>query len=144
MNGLYLTADSAFAVPDGYVDRTVNMLEWTIEKTNDKLSLIAQREKVPPKTNLDAYVAKQTKNYDTVFEAYRVEETFEKERSLAEASHLAFRFKREREVLYTHQAFVLINGQVLVFTVSAKAVHRARGDSVVEGLMNSLEFRELP
>ena len=52
--------------------------------------------------------------------------------------------KREREVLYTHQAFVLVADQVLIFTVSAKAVHRARVDSVVEGLMNSLEFRELP
>lgn len=141
MSASYIMADARFAVPEGFHDRSVNVLEWAIEG-GDKLSLIAQRDAVASTVSLDEYVTTQTKSYPIEFDAYRVETETAAERPLAEARQLSFRFKREREVLYTHQVFVLAAGQVLVFTVTAKAIHRGRVDELMARVMGSLELRE--
>jgi hypothetical protein len=142
MSGRYFTSDAAFTLPDGLTDRTVNILEWTVERTSDRLTLLLQREKVTPAVSLEDFVSKHTRSYAGEFEAYHLEQQVARESDLAEAVHLTFRFKKQHMVLYTHQAFVHVGPLILVFTASAKATHRDRVDELVDAVMRTLEIRE--
>jgi hypothetical protein len=141
--------EGVVSLPRGFRDRSVQMLEWTVDNSSS-LVLVIQRERLgaggvagSPAT-LDAYVASETRDYPTRFLGYRLEETeypdpFDGAYPIARR---VFRWKNERDVLYNHQVFVLSAPLVLVFTVTAKAVHRERADKLVKDALVDLRFRE--
>lgn len=137
----YLTADAAFALPPGFADRSVNIFEWAIGTSGDRLGLVLQRDRVKTK-DLEAYVAKETKPYATRFDGYKLDGEEMVESSIAEAFHKRFRFKKDGDIVFMHQVFVLTGDRILLFTATAKAAHRETVEALVAELMGSLDLRE--
>ncbi len=133
----------------GFRDRTVNALEWTLEG-GDRVGLVVQREQLPrpegeaaPRPGaLERFVAEQTRDYPTRFSGFHLDnEEVTAADSSFEMRRKAFRWRHEQEVLYHHQAFVLADFTVLVFTTSAKARHREAVDRLLHEVLAELRVR---
>lgn len=138
----YRVGDIGFDLPEGFEDRSVNIFEWPSE--GGRIGLVVQRESARRELDLSAYVAEQTRDYATRFDAFRLEAQDADELPLAQVRSKRFRFKREQEVFFTHQAFVHNEGTVFVFTGSGKASQREIVDDLVGNLIQSLHLREAP
>jgi hypothetical protein len=140
----YYMDDATITLPGGYVDHTTNALEWPIDG-DQKVGLIIQRERLlgASADALNRYVAKQTKGYPAQFSGYKLEQA---DVASAEAGfemrRLAFRWQKEQEVLYHNQVFVLVRGDVMVMTASAKARYREAVNHLVEHALEGLRVRE--
>jgi hypothetical protein len=142
----YYMDDCTIVVPAGPRDRTVNALEWELEN-GDKLALVIQREPLPVITpgapvSLSAYVATQTADLPSQLAGFRLE----REEATAagapfEIERRAFRWKREQNVLYHHQAYVRVGDGVVVLTVTGKALHRDAIDHVLDQALADLHVR---
>lgn len=144
MRELYRMDDWVVPIPPGFTDRSINVLEWRLEDSTDKLALVVQREYVPAGTNLELYVKKETKNYAGKFLGYRLEreDTHEGAVPGSKVKHNSFRYKKDNDVIYTHQAFVLIGQQIVLVTGTAKANFKSTVDEVVDEAVNGLKLRE--
>lgn len=144
MTELYRMDDWVVPIPTGFTDRSINVLEWRLEDSTDKLALVVQREYVPTGTKLDKYVKKETKNYPSKFLGYRLERDDAHEGAVpgSQVCHNAFRYKKDNDVIYTHQAFVLLGVQIVLLTGTAKATFKSTVDEVVDEAVNGLKLRE--
>lgn len=140
----YCMDDASLTLPGGYTDRTSNVIEWSLEG-GDKVVLVVQRDWLPPAGGADAfarYVAAQTRVYPSRFEGFYLERD---EVAAGDAGFAmcrkVFRWRREQDVLYHHQVFVLLGAGVLVLTASAKALHRDAVDHLLEGALGGLQVR---
>jgi hypothetical protein len=144
----YYMDDGAISVPTGFVDRTVNALEWPLEG-GDKLALVVQRhprpraaEGEPPAHVLEHYVTSETRIYPAQFTGYHVEKDEASGGGSAfEMRRLAFRWLNDQEVLYHHQVFALVGEVVLVLTCAAKARHREAVDRLLDVALADLRGR---
>jgi hypothetical protein len=141
----YYMDDCTIAVPAGFVDRTMNMLEWPLEG-GDRIGLVVQRERLPPDVAgaaaLDRYVAAQVKAYPAQFAGFHLERDDAGDSdSVYELRRKTFRWRHEQGVLYHHQLFVLAGAAVLVITGSAKARHREAVDRIVDEALSGLRVR---
>lgn len=148
---LYYADDCTLTVPAGFRDRTTNLLEWKTPE-GDSIALAIQRdplpappteEALPPAAALEQYVADQTRSYPTQFAGFRLErdEVTAGDAGGFEMRRKAFRWKNGEDVLYHHQAFVIVGEKILVLTSAAKARHRAAVDHLVENALNDLRVR---
>jgi len=139
---VYHTDDCVLHLPEGFVDKTLNVLEWSLE-SGDTVVLVVQREGLTEALSFDQYIARETRAYPSQFAAFH-EDGVERA-SLGDGidvHHLKFRWKREQDVLYHHQAFVDAGKRVLVLTATSKASHRGEVDGVIERALGELKFRE--
>lgn len=139
---VYHMDDCVLSLPEGFVDRSINVLEWPLP-SGDTVVLVVQRERLSKDLGFDGYIAQETKSYPSQFEAFHDEgeERASLEYDVA-VHHLKFRWKRDRDVLYNHQAFVDAGEAVIVLTVTGKASHKGEADSVIERSLEKLKFRE--
>jgi hypothetical protein len=148
---LYYADDCTLTVPAGFRDRTTNLLEWKTPE-GDSIALAIQREPLParppeealpPAAVLQQYVDEQTRTYPTQFAGFRLErdEVAAGDGGGFEMRRKAFRWKNGEDVLYHHQAFVIIGERILVLTAAAKARHRNAVDHLVEEALNDLRVR---
>ncbi len=134
--------DAVLALPAGYLDKSVNVLEWQVEN-GERVVLVVQRERLPEGRSFDEYVETETKDYAKRFTAFRRETADEPHfDGDAEVKHQAFRWKKDEDVLYNRQAFVRVGSLALVMTATAKAAYRAEVDEVVRRSLDGLKLRE--
>lgn len=142
----YYMDDCVIAVPGGPRDRSVNVLEWDLEG-GDKIALVIQREPLPAlvpgqPVTLQVYVGVQTRELPAQLAGFHLErEEATSADSPFEISRWAFRWQREQEVLYHHQAFVRIGDGVIVFSGSGKARHREAIDRLLDTVLADLRVR---
>jgi hypothetical protein len=141
----YYMDDCTLAVPAGFVDRTMNALEWPLEG-GDRLGLVVQRERLPPDpadpAALDRYVAAQVKAYPAQFAGFHLERDEAADSDSAyDLRRKTFRWRHEQGVLYHHQIFVRVGASVLVLTATAKARHREAVDRLVDEALAGLRAR---
>jgi hypothetical protein len=151
MTHRYYMDDFTIDVPEGFRDRAVHVLEWRTDD-GDVLALVAQREDLPsrgpddatpPSVRFTQYVNLATKDYPKQLAGYREERSEASspgERSF-EMRRKAFRWKKDQDVLYQHQAFVLAGGKVLLLTCSGKARYRQAVDEVLDGALAHVRMR---
>ncbi len=145
----YYMDDCTFVVPAGFRDHTVNALDWPTED-GGRVALVVQRQALPhpaedvaPRPGaLERFVEAQTRDYGTRFEGFHKdrEEVTSGESGL-EMRRLAFRWRHEREVLYHHQAFVLVGWTVLVLSCTGKARHSESVDRLMNEVLAELRVR---
>lgn len=146
---LYYTDDCSIPVPTGFIDRTTNVLEWKTE-SGDSVALVIHREvRSPPvseddspDTELERYVARETRQYPTKFAGLHMErDELASSESGFPMRRKAFRWKHEHDVLYHHQAFVLTADRIIVLTAAAKARHREAVDGLMDDVLSSFRAR---
>jgi len=139
---VYHMDDCVLELPGGFVDRTLNVLEWPLE-SGDTVVLVVQREPLAEVLSFDQYIARETRSYPSQFAAFHEDGV---ERASVgdgiDVHHVKFRWKREQDVLYHHQAFVDAGTKVLVLTATGKASHRDDVDAAIERALGKLKFRE--
>ncbi len=128
-------------LPVGFVDKSVQMLEWTLE-ADQRLVLVMQREILPEGTDVDGYVDAETKDYPSRFLGYREVADEEGRWEGLAIRRKAFRFSKEGDVFYNHQAFLFDGGRLLVLTASARAQHRDAVDEVVRAAIEGMRLRD--
>jgi hypothetical protein len=144
----YYMDDATIAVPPGFVDRSVNVLEWPLEG-GGKIMLVVQRERLPgsaggdlPQGALSRYASAQTKDYPAQFAGFSLErDEVTSDGSGLEMRRMAFRWRREQEVLYHQQVFILAGADVLLVTASSNAEHREAVDRLTEDVITALRIR---
>jgi hypothetical protein len=142
--------DCTLSVPEGFRDRTTNVLEWKTPE-NDTVVLIVQREPLPrpdparpftPEAGLAQYVTAQTKDNASRFAGFRMERDEVAAGDWGFHIHRkAFRWRKDEDVLYHHQAFVLARDRFIVLTGAAKALHRASVDVLLDDVLASFRIR---
>lgn len=138
----YQMNDCVVTLPDGFTDSSVNVLEWALE-SGEKVALVVQREDVAEGASLEECVEKQTREYPAHFVGLQVD--LDEARELAGGITLhrkAFRFKKERDVFYNHQVFVLDGRHLVVLTASARARNRVDVDAIVDEAVEGLRLRD--
>jgi len=141
--GAYWMDDCTIQVPPGYRDRTSHTLEWKTPE-GDAVALIIQRDLLPPgaPADLQRYVAGQTADYPARFAGFHLELD---EASDSDAAfpmrRKAFRWCKDQDVLYHHQAFVLAGDRIIVLTAAAKAAHRESVDALIDDALRSFAAR---
>jgi hypothetical protein len=151
MRRTYFMDDFTLELPEGFRDRSTHLLEWKTDD-GDSVVLVAQREKLPgvddsdespPAVLLEQYVADQIKSYPSQFAGYRQEsgEAAVSEGGSLAMRRIAFRWKKEQDVLYHHQAFVLSGKHVLVLTGAGRASHRDQVDRLLKEALDHLRVR---
>ncbi len=148
---LYYMDDCTVALPPGFRDNTVNVLEWKTDE-DDSIALVVQRETLDeaafmepnsPAIALAAFVDEGTKDYASRFSGFRLErdDVAIGHPSGAEMTRKAWRWNKGQDVIYQHQVFVFAAPLLVVFTGAAKARHRERVDYVVEQALTTLRHR---
>lgn len=141
----YYMDDCTITLPGGLRDRSVNVLHWELE--GEKVALVIQREALPSMApgqtiSLSAYVGLQTQDLPAQLAGFRLErEEATLPGSPFEVERRAFRWQREGEVLYHHQAFVRIGDGVVVFSGSGKARLRDAVDQLIDLALVDLRVR---
>jgi hypothetical protein len=148
---VYYMDDFTIDVPEGFRDRAVHLLEWRTDK-GDPIALVAQRDDLPslgpddatpPSVLFARYVSQATKDYPIQLAGYREEHSevsVPSEGSL-EMRRVAFRWKKDQDVLYDHQAFVLAGRKVLLLTCTGKARDRDAVDLILNGALERVRVR---
>jgi hypothetical protein len=142
----YYMDDCTIVVPPGFVDQTLNALNWTIDG-EERIGLVVQRETLSPADlsgadALDRYVARQTRGYPAQFSGFQIErdDTAGGDQGF-EMRRKTFRWRHELGVLYHHQVYVRAGDAVLTLTGSAKARYREAVDRVVDEAVAGLRIR---
>lgn len=135
--------DCVIAIPDGARDFSMHMLEWPIGDA-ERLSLVVQRGGPLGTATPEELVARETKNYATVFEGFRMERDDVEDGAWEGLvlHHKAFRWKKDADVFYNHQVYVFEGGRVILFTASSMARHRAEVERLIETVLAELRFRD--
>jgi hypothetical protein len=139
----YWMDDCSIEVPEGYRDRTSHTLEWKTPE-GDALALIVQRDLLPPgeRPDLQKYVASQTGDYAARFAGFSLErDDASSSDSAFPMRRKAFRWHKDHEVFYHHQAFVLAADRIVVLTAAAKAAHRGAVDALLEDALSTFAAR---
>jgi hypothetical protein len=135
--------DCVVTLPPGFVDRTINVLEWQAPG-GEPVVLAVQRERLLTDLAFDDYVDLETKGYPSKFGGFKQERDDSQELpSGIQVRRKSFRWKRERDVVYNHQAFVHAGESVIVFTASAKAQDRDEVDRLIDDALGTIKFREV-
>ena len=146
----YFTDDVAFSLPDGFRDRTVQLLEWTTP-THEIISLDVSRELLPrrhpdeplSRDDLERYFDAETRGHPTQFAGLRTERDEHGVTTGGVAFHRkAFRWKKGTEARYHHQVFALLGDRVMVLTGSASAELRGTVDVVIDRALKDLRRRK--
>jgi hypothetical protein len=139
---VYHFDEGVISIPRGFVDRSTQTLEWPVDNSSS-LTLVVQRQRLAW-GSFDDLVDRETREYPARYLGFKAEETEYPDPfgGSMPIRHVAFRWKAELDVLYNHQAFVYSAPLVLVFIVSAKALHRERADQLMKEALSGLRFRE--
>lgn len=140
--------DCTIPLPAGFRDRTVHVLEWQMED-GESIALVVQREALPassdgeeaPEAAFARFVEGEVRDYPSQFDGFHRERDETAVGSGFEMRRIAFRWRKEREVLYHHQAFVLVGEGAVLFTGSSKALHRDAVDRLLEEALAGLRVR---
>jgi len=140
----YLMDDCTIHVPSGFRDRTQHTLEWQTGE-GDAIALVIQREPVPGAPaafDLQRYTAAQTRDYPRSFAGFHLErdETRGDDGGFP-MCRKAFRWHKDQDVLYHHQAFILLGDTLVVLTAAAKAAHRELVDALLDDALQSFAAR---
>ena len=146
----YYTDHCTIAVPQGFRDRSMNMLEWTTPE-GDSIVLALQREKlpasgsgeeVPTAADLERYVAQQIKGYPAQFAGFHLERDEVAAGEWGFPMHRkAFRWRKDQDVFYHLQVFALVGEHVVVLTCASKARQRGAVDTLMEDALRSFRVR---
>jgi hypothetical protein len=144
---IYLMDDCTIHVPPGFRDRTSHQLEWKTRE-GDTIALVIQREPPSvgaaeaPAIDLPRYVAAQTRDYPARFAGFHLErdETRDHDSGFP-MCRKAFRWRKDQDVLYHHQAFVLVGDTIVILTAAAKAAHREPVDTLLDDALQSFAAR---
>jgi hypothetical protein len=146
----YFMDDIAITIPDGFRDRTVQLLEWAMPNA-EVVSLSITRDVLPRREAdvapsaevLERFVAAETRGLATQFAGFRSERD---ERSLTTAGfpvhRRAFRWKKGADVLYHHHAYALLGERAVTLIGSAKAHLRPKVDFLLERALENLRRRK--
>ncbi len=148
---LYFMDEAHLTVPEGYRDRSTNILEWETGP-GTRIVLVVQRDQIDPEAiaeprspalALADYVAGATGAYPTAFAGYKLErdEVAVGLTGGVEKRRIAYRWHQEAEVIYHHQAFILTGTAILVFTAGGKARDRERIDHLIDAAIADLRYR---
>lgn len=138
----YHMNDCVLALPRGFADRSLNMLEWQLE-SGDTVALVVQRDMVGSSTDFDDFVEEETRGYSSQFLGYHLErDDAETPQAGLDLRRKTFRFTRDGDVIYSHQIFILDRPRLLVLTASARARHRRDVDQIVDDALVGLRFRD--
>ena len=137
----YHMNECVLRVPAGFVDRSVNILEWTLA-SGEKLALIVQRQHVDQGVSLEAIVEEETREYAAKFVAYHLDRDEVEAEGPVAVRRKVFRFKKEQDVFHNHQLFILDGAQLILVSASARAHHRGDVDQVVDECLAGLRLRE--
>jgi len=143
----YCMDDCTIHVPSGFRDRTNHVLEWKTPE-GDAVALVLQRDAPgeppagAPSIDLPRYVADQTRDYPIRFAGFHLERDEASDHGSGfPMCRKAFRWRKEQDVLYHHQAFVQVGDGFVVITAAAKAAHRESVDALLDDVLESFAAR---
>lgn len=138
----YLMDDCSMLVPEGFRDLTSHTLSWPMPD-GSMAALVVQRETRPGgPPELSSFVEDQTRDYPLRFSGFLLETNEVASGEAAFPMHRkAFRWHSDPDVLYHHQAFILVDATIVVITAAAKAAHRDAIDALLGEVLESFGVR---
>jgi hypothetical protein len=135
----YVMDEVEVAVPAGFVDSTVNTLEWQTED-GSRVSLVVHRDQNPERPSVDKLFAIAMAEYGKRLPMLHVEDPPEVSLQLPHRV-AALRWKKDQDVIYQVQLFVQLEDRNLVMTFSARSNYRPQIDTWVGEFCQSLQVR---
>ncbi len=133
----YHLDEAVIRVPEGFLDRTMNVLEW-VTPEGERVVLVIQRELSPA---LDEYVEQQIAEYPSRFSGYRLV-TAQKRGDGPPAIELAIRSRSDAGAMHHQQLFITIEQGVLIATATGKVAAADMCEKLIAELYASFQVRE--
>lgn len=131
--------EAALDVPAGFIDRSVNVLEWTIEG-DERLVLVIER--APAVESLDACVESHVGSYPSRYAGYKLLEVHHAEVDGMRVIELEIRSRTDAGVMHHHQAFIEMSWGALILSATTKFAFAAQCEALVDGVLDTLRVRD--
>ena len=128
----------AVVVPDGAVDKTTNLLEWSID--GEAVQLTVQRDNSRQRLSPSQLLHATRAEYEKRFPLFQPEEapTFEVQLDHAAA---AFTWKKDHKAAYQVQVFLDLGARVMIFTATGRPKHRQEIADLLKKTIESISVR---
>jgi hypothetical protein len=136
----YQMNDAAFEIPGKWRDDTTHILSH-VDGEGNRLGIVVGREAATPGEELAAYVERQLKNQSQEFRAY---ELLGKRRSTVgglPSIEVKYRWLPKDTMVFQHQAYVLVQGEVMSFTGSCVVKLEPSCERLMNDLLTTVRFR---
>ncbi len=130
--------EGALVLPDGAVDRSMNLLEWKID--GDPVQLTVQRDTHADRLSPAKLLAVTTSEYERRFPLFQ-SETAPALEIACDHAVAAFTWKKDHQAVYQAQVFIELGSRVLVLTASGRAKHRDAIVALIQGAVESMTVR---
>lgn len=130
--------EAVLEVPVGFIDRTINVLEWILED-GDRMVLVIER--APSIASLDACVEEHVGSYPSRFAGYKLVEVHHAEVDGMRVIELEIRSRTDAGVMHHHQAFVDLGGAALILSATAKFAFAAQCEALIDEALETLRLR---
>lgn len=133
--------DCEIQVPEGFKDRSVNLMEWQTEGGGNVILSIS-RDSL--EGDFRTYVDRETRDLPSRYRGFKVErdDVIELQGGFV-AARKAFRWNKEADVVYNQLAFVDVRPLLLLVTITAKARDRELADQLFDDVLRKFRIREL-
>ena len=117
----YTTGDVAFDLPDGWIDRTINVF-YRPTGEQGQFSFVIHRETSPPDEDLETYATRQIQQLSENLAEFHLIGRLSTAVSRRLSIRLDFTWQSQDQKIRQRQYFVYANGTVLTLTASSSEV----------------------
>lgn len=140
--GLYYTNELAFELPQlPFVDETVTMLHAKTEGGRN-ITMILQRFPMPADRSVRDIAQDHVTQAQRTLPAYALLEERPIELAGREGLEITVRWRGEKSMIYTRQAFFTLPGLWLLLAGNADMIDRAYCDQTFEHMVRTMRLRE--
>jgi len=117
----FLTDELVLTVPEGAVDKSANLLEWTVD--GDVLQLTILRDGSPKRRSPAELLAASSQEQERRFALYKPEPAPELDLAFSHAIS-ACTWKRDQHAVLQVQAFIELGSRLVIVTVTGRTRQR--------------------
>jgi len=135
----YWTDELSVELPDGLVDRSTQLLEWSVD--GDSVTVAIQRDSSEGRRSPQQMLAAASGELEKRFPHFAPEAAPAFELAMDHATS-SFRWRREGRAVFQAQLYIEIGDRLLIVTASGLAKSRTAVEEVIKAFADSLELRE--
>lgn len=142
MMAIYEVDELTFEVPDGYVDKTINVfLPPSAALKGEPLNIVLTRDALPEEP-LGPQVARMLKDFESKMPGAKVLGHRERSVGALPGREARVHAVHSKVPVYQRQFFVRHYGALLTFIVTSARAQSAKCDAIAERLLGSLRLRK--
>lgn len=134
--------EGSIEVPPGFVDRSVHILEWA--DGDKKQTMLVQREPLPEGSTLVDFIDASLAEYARGMQHFALNTRRMIIGTRYQTELVSFRWLAEGGLVAQAQTFAIVDGAVLIQTITTAPAERPRGEELVERAARSLKPRRAP